>query len=127
MSSTATRGVRVTVEPRFHPERSNPTGRYWFFSYTVEIANEGDETVRLLKRHWIITDGTGHVESVEGPGVVGETPILRPGESFRYTSFCPLSTSLGSMHGTYGMKTAEGAEFEAKIDPFVLEDPETIN
>jgi len=127
MSSATTRGIRVEVSPRYHPEHSHPETGEWFFSYTVEIVNEGPVAVRLLSRHWVITDARGHVEHVRGAGVVGEQPHLEPGERFRYTSFCPLPTSLGAMHGTYTMETADGERFEAQVAPFGLVDPETEN
>lgn len=128
MSTAVTDGVRVTVEPRFHPDRSDPGQSTWFFSYTIEIANEGARPVRLMRRHWIITDGSGRVEHVEGPGVVGETPVLPPGARFRYTSFCPLPTSLGAMEGTYQMlRLDDGSTFDARIAPFALVDPQSEN
>ena len=127
MSDRLTQGVRIQVAPRYHPDRSDPVRSHWFFSYTVQISNEGERSVRLLSRHWIITDGFGNVEHVRGPGVVGETPILEPGQAFQYTSFCPLPTSLGSLHGSFRMLDIDGEEFDAMIDPFVLEDPDTVN
>lgn len=127
MSDTTTRGVRVQVSPRYHPERSDPANRYWFFSYRVQIENVGDEPVQLLTRHWVITDASGHVEHVRGPGVVGEQPRLERGEAFEYVSACPLPTSLGSMHGTYQMLTDAGESFDAEIAPFTLADPLELN
>jgi len=127
MSEAVTEGVCVEVKPAFHPERSSPVERYWFFTYTIRITNRGDCTVQLLSRHWVITDATGHVEHVRGPGVVGETPVLRPGEAFTYTSACPLPTSLGSMEGTYEMEREDGSRFDAQIAPFVLADPAELN
>jgi len=115
------------VRPRYHEERSDPVRDYWFFSYTIQISNEGSDQVQLLSRHWVITDATGKTEHVRGPGVVGKTPVLDPGEDFTYTSFCPLGTSLGSMHGSFQMRDWQGEMFDAAIDPFVLEDPATIN
>ena len=112
-SEAVTRGVRVEVESRYSPERSSPREHEWFFLYTIRISNEGDETVRLVSRHWVITDATGEIEEIEGPGVVGEQPVLAPGESFEYTSGCPLPTPFGSMHGTYQMTTSGGDEFDA--------------
>ena len=94
ISEAVTRGVRVKVRSFYAPERSEPSQNQWFFHYTVEITNEGGETVQLISRHWIITDGTGHVEEVQGPGVVGHQPVLATGESFKYTSGCPLPLSL---------------------------------
>lgn len=127
VSNTLTRGIRIEVLPTYHREHSDPVRDYWFFSYTIQITNEGTEQVQLLSRHWVITDATGKTQHVKGPGVVGETPILAPGEAFSYTSFCPLKTSLGSMHGSFQMRSGTGDSFDALIDPFVLEDPETIN
>jgi ApaG protein len=126
-SEAVTRGVRVRVESEYAPDRSQPGSGQWFFLYTVTIANEGAETVQLLTRHWIITDGTGNVEEVRGPGVVGKQPTLRPGESFEYTSGCPLRTPFGVMEGTYQMVTEAGERFDAKIAPFTLSEPYTVH
>jgi ApaG protein len=126
-SEAITRGVRVRVESEYAPDRSQPGSGQWFFLYTVTIANEGAETVQLLTRHWIITDGTGKVEEVRGPGVVGKQPTLRPGESFEYTSGCPLRTPFGVMEGTYQMVTEAGERFDAKIAPFTLSEPYTVH
>jgi ApaG protein len=109
------------------PERSSPPQAHYFFAYHVRIANEGDETVQLVSRHWIITDGDGHEEQVKGPGVVGEQPVLAPGESFEYTSFCPLRTPIGAMRGTYQMVTPSGEQFDATIAPFSLAVPTALN
>jgi len=126
-SETVTRGVRVQVESRYDPERSDPSRHQWFFLYSITIANEGAETVQLLTRHWIITDGAGKVEEVRGPGVVGKQPILKPGESFDYTSGCPLATAFGIMEGTYQMVTGDGELFDARIAPFTLSEPYTVH
>ena len=126
-SEAVTRGVRVEVESIFIPERSNPAEEEWFFAYRVKISNLGPETVQLISRHWIITDSTGQVQEVEGPGVVGHQPLLGSEESFEYTSFCPLHTSFGTMHGTYRMVLDGGEEFDAEIAPFVLGLPDSIN
>ena len=115
-----TNGVRVEVDARYAPDHSTPQLGHWFFLYTVRIRNVGDETVQLLARHWIITDATGKVEEVRGPGVVGEQPVLQPGEAFEYTSGCPLATPWGSMRGGYEMRTAEGTRFRAEIPCFDL-------
>lgn len=104
-----------------------PQQSRWFFVYTVQISNEGDETVQLVSRHWIITDATGHVEEVRGPGVVGQQPVLEPGESYEYTSGCPLSVPFGSMEGTYEMVTAGGDRFDATVAPFALRGPYTVH
>lgn len=126
-SEATTRGVHVRVEPQFDPERSSPEQEHWFFLYTVTITNQGEETVQLLRRHWIITDGEGHVEEVRGPGVVGDQPVLRPGESYTYTSGCPLTTAFGFMQGTYQMITADGEEFDAEVAPFELSEPYSVH
>lgn len=126
-SDVITRGVRVKVQSRYVPERSAPDKRRFFFAYHVTIRNEGDESVKLISRHWTITDGAGRTQHVKGPGVVGETPHLDPGESFEYTSACPLTTELGAMHGAYQMVTDGGDEFEAMIDSFTLACPNLLN
>ena len=126
-SEAVTRGIRIHVEPEYDPSRSRPLAGQWFFLYTVTISNEGPETVQLMTRHWIITDERGRVEEVEGPGVVGEQPVLAPGQGFRYTSGCPLPTATGTMHGSYRMVTAGGDAFDAEIAPFTLSEPYTVN
>jgi len=127
MSDTKTRGVRVQVRSTYVPERSAPSEGHYFFAYRVRISNEGEERVQLVSREWIITDADGHVERVKGPGVVGEQPILEPGQAFEYSSFCPLHTSIGSMEGAYQMVSAGGARFDAVIAPFSLAVPTAIN
>ena len=127
MSDTTTRGVRVEVQSSYVPERSAPRDSRYFFAYKIRISNRSEETVQLLSRHWVITDGDGKVEHVRGPGVVGEQPVLEPGESFEYTSFCPLPTPIGSMHGTYQMVTPGGSSFDAEIAPFSLAVPHALN
>jgi len=127
MSDVTTRSIRVRVLPEYHPTRSDPARHFWFFSYTVRISNIGEVPVQLLSRHWVITDATGKTEHVRGSGVVGDTPRLGPGESFQYTSACPLGTSMGSMHGSYQMVTDSGESFDAQIAPFSLCDPMSMN
>ena len=122
-----TRGIRVQVHPQFDPQRSQPARGKWFFLYTVTIRNEGSATVQLLTRHWIITDGTGRVEEVRGPGVVGEQPVLAPGESFEYTSGCPLSVDVGKMEGSYQMVLEDGEMFDVAIAPFTLCEAEVVH
>jgi ApaG protein len=126
-SEAVTRGVRVKVHSEYAADKSEPSKNQWFFLYTVTISNEGTETVQLLTRHWLITDGTGHVEEVKGPGVVGKQPTLKPGEAFEYTSGCPLSTPFGVMEGTYQMVAHGGEHFDAKIAPFTLSEPYTVH
>jgi ApaG protein len=126
-SEAVTRGVRVRVVSEYAPDRSQPAKNQWFFLYTVTLSNEGTEPVQLLTRHWIITDGTGHIEEVRGPGVIGKQPILRPGESFEYTSGCPLTTPFGKMEGTYQMITEAGDRFDAIVAPFTLSEPYTVH
>ena len=127
MSDTLTRGILIQVESVYVPERSEPRQNYFFFAYRVQISNEGSERAQLMSREWIITDSDGNTERVNGPGVVGEQPVLEPGNSFEYTSFCPLRTSFGSMHGSYTMLTPSGEVFEARIDPFNLAVPGVVN
>jgi ApaG protein len=126
-SHAITRGVRVRVQAQYSPEHSVPQQSRWFFLYTIVISNEGEETVTLVSRHWVITDATGHVEEVEGPGVVGQQPVLEPGASFEYTSGCPLTVPFGTMQGTYEMVTAGGDRFDAQIAPFHLKGPYTVH
>jgi ApaG protein len=126
-SEAVTRGVRVHVASQYSPERSQPANNQWFFLYTVTIQNTGAETVQLLTRHWIITDGAGHVEEVRGPGVVGRQPTLAPGEKFEYTSGCPLPTAFGVMEGSYQMVTESGERFDAKVAPFTLSEPYSVH
>lgn len=126
-STATTRGVKVTVRSSYVPERSQPTVGRWFFAYRIRITNRGAVPVRLLNRHWVITDAHGEVEEVRGPGVVGEQPTLAPGESFEYTSFCPLPTPFGTMEGSYEMVTADGERFWADIGRFTLSEPLAVN
>ena len=125
-SETTTRGIRVQVEVQHSPEHSVP-GNQWFFLYTILISNEGAETVQLLSRHWIITDATGRTEEVRGDGVVGEQPVLQPGDSFEYTSGCPLKTPFGEMRGSYQMVIEDGGSFDVEIPPFMLREPGAIH
>ena len=123
MYSSITQDIQVTVEPEFVPERSDAEQATFFWAYTVEIANQGDQTVQLTARHWRIMDGNGRTEEVLGTGVVGEQPVLKPGESFRYTSGCPLSTPSGIMTGSYRMVAENGEVFDAEIPVFSLDSP----
>jgi ApaG protein len=126
-SQATTRGIQVTVRSSYVPDRSQPTQGQWFFSYRIRISNGGSVPVQLLNRHWVITDAHGRVEEVRGPGVVGEQPVMAPGESFEYTSFCPLGTPFGTMEGSYEMVTEDGKRFWAKIGQFTLSQPMAVN
>ena len=123
MYRKTTQGVRVTVQPRFLAEQSSVAEGRYFWAYTVEIANTRAEPVQVLARHWIITDGNGRRQDVRGPGVVGEQPIVTPGESFTYTSGCPLTTPSGIMAGTYQVRDPDGTEFQVAIPAFSLDLP----
>lgn len=126
-SEATTNGVQVEAVARYSAEHSAPHLGQWFFLYTIRITNLSDETVQLVARHWVITDATGAVEEVRGPGVVGEQPVLEPGESFEYTSGCPLKTPFGFMRGRYEMLApAGGRRFEAEIAPFELRRPDSV-
>ena len=126
-SEATTRDIRVSVLSEYAPDRSRPGQQQWFFLSTITITNDGDDTVQLMSRHWIITDGAGHVEEVKGPGVVGQQPVLGPGEAFTYTSGCPLTTPFGKMEGTYQMVSRGGEQFDVKIAPFTLSEPYTVH
>lgn len=123
MYRKSTRGIEVTVEPEFSPERSRREAGQFFWIYSIEIRNLSTETVQLRARHWIITDADGQVQHVRGLGVVGEQPILRPGDLYRYASGCPLTTSHGIMVGTFEMVSASGERFEVEIPAFSLDLP----
>jgi ApaG protein len=123
MYERVTNGIRVAVQPSFLDDQSDPDEGQFLWSYTVTIENTGLETVQLMSRYWHITDGVGHVQEVRGPGVVGAQPVIGPGQSFQYTSGCPLPTASGHMVGRYQMKAASGEAFEAEIPPFILESP----
>jgi ApaG protein len=124
-SEAVTKDIRVRVKAAYDPSRSSPYQNNWFFLYTVRITNEGPDTVQLVSRHWIITDAMGKVQEVRGAGVVGNQPILEPGESFEYTSGCPLTVPFGSMHGTYQMVNGRKEQFDIEIAPFELVEPQT--
>lgn len=126
-SEALTDGVRVRVHARYSAEHSDPERSNWFFLYTIRIANEGPETVQLLSRHWIITDATGEVEEVRGPGVVGAQPRLEPNQSFEYTSGCPLRTPFGSMQGSFQMLRDDQSTFEAEVARFDLREPSGLH
>lgn len=127
MSTTITEGIRITVRPSYWEERSQPESGHFAFMYSVEIKNESKLSVQLLSRHWIITDGNGRVEEVQGEGVVGKQPKLGPGEKFEYTSWAMLRAPFGSMRGTYTMLRHDGGRFQAKIGEFALTQPHALH
>lgn len=121
--SQTTRSISVSVRPIYLEDQSSPTENYYVWAYQVRIENEGMETVQLRSRYWRITDAMGRVQEVRGPGVVGEQPVLKPGDSFEYTSGTPLSTPSGIMVGTYQMVTGDGESFDVAIPAFSLDSP----
>jgi ApaG protein len=127
MSRAVTNGILVTVESEYLPDRSSPEGQRYAFAYTVQITNQGTETAQLRSRHWIITDAVGETQEVRGEGVVGAQPILGPGESFEYTSWCVIGTPTGSMRGSYQMIDGHGNGFDAEIAAFRLGMPHSLN
>jgi ApaG protein len=123
MYSETTRSIKVTVEPFYLEDQSSPVENHYVWAYHVRIENGGRETVQLRSRYWKITDNRGHVQEVRGPGVVGEQPVLRPGESFEYTSGTPLPTPSGIMVGSYHMETNGGESFAVRVPAFSLDSP----
>lgn len=121
MYRAVTKHIEVTVTPRFLSERSSPDKGYFFWAYTIDITNLGKETVQLKTRHWRITDAHGRLQEVKGPGVVGEEPVLKPGDSYEYTSGVPLPTPSGFMVGSYGMVSDKGERFDIEIPAFSLD------
>ncbi|MCC7115481.1 MAG: Co2+/Mg2+ efflux protein ApaG [Burkholderiales bacterium] len=119
----------IRVEPRstYVADQSDPEQGQYFFAYTITITNTGTVAAKLLSRHWVITDGEHRVQEVRGPGVVGEQPLLVPGQSFEYTSGANLATPVGTMRGSYRMVAADGREFDAPIPPFTLSVPRTLH
>jgi ApaG protein len=123
MYEAVTRGIRIRVTPQYLEDQSSPEESEFLWAYTIDIANESDDTVQLRSRVWRITDGHGQTEEVRGPGVVGETPVIRPGTSFTYTSGCPLRTPSGIMVGSYQMVDGKGQLFDVEIPAFSLDSP----
>ena len=123
MYSATTRAIRVTVRPSYLAEQSSPVDDHYVWAYHVQIENQGEEVVQLLARHWRITDSMGRVQEVRGAGVVGEQPVLNPGESFEYTSGTPLPTPSGIMVGSYEMESQNGERFEIDVPAFSLDSP----
>lgn len=126
MSDTTTEGVRVGATAYFLPDESDPDDRKYLFGYTIVIKNDSDKPVQLVSRTWTIIDGNGKREEVRGPGVVGQTPRIEPGEAFKYQSYCPLKTPWGTMEGTYEMKRDDGSTFKASIARFYLTSPAEV-
>lgn len=127
MSDTTTRGVRIQVTVEYLSEQSQPHANRYLFAYHIEISNLGEQSVQLIDRHWLITNGRGEMEEVRGAGVVGLQPHIHPGESFRYSSGCPLDTPVGTMEGFFGMQDAQGATFKARINVFRLAQPGALH
>jgi ApaG protein len=127
MKSPSSYRIEVAAVPRFLEEHSQPGQGRYAFAYTITIRNEGEVPAKLLTRHWVITDGNGNVEEVDGPGVVGEHPHLAPGEAFEYTSGAVIATPVGTMHGSYGMLADDGTAFGAPIPRFTLSVPRTLH
>ncbi len=126
-SEASTRGLKVRVQARYVDDQSTPSEDQWVFAYLVTIINDGDIPTQLIARRWIITNANGQTQTVEGPGVIGEQPRLEPGESFSYTSGCPLDTSIGSMHGSFIMRDDDGGSWEAEVAVFTLSTPFALN
>lgn len=128
MITEVTEGIKITVDTSYDPAHSHPSENVFFFSYTISIENCGSESVRLLRRQWYIYESCGQISEVEGKGVVGEQPMLEPGEAYEYTSACDLSTEIGKMHGTYLMERVKsGKRFYVNIPEFVLVVPHALN
>jgi ApaG protein len=123
MYSAVTRAIKVTVKPVYLDEQSSPGDNHYVWAYQVRIENQGEDVVQLRSRHWQITDSLGRMQEVRGDGVVGEQPVLKPGDSFEYTSGTPLHTPSGIMSGTYQMETPGGDKFDVDIPPFSLDSP----
>tara|TARA_B100000405_G_scaffold114025_1_gene79483 strand:- start:673 stop:1056 length:384 start_codon:yes stop_codon:yes gene_type:complete len=127
MIKTSTRFTKIEVSPNYVPSRSDLSKPIFFFSYHIKITNISNDTIQLHSRYWNITDGNGNVEEIRGPGVVGRQPHIKSGETFEYTSYCPLPTNFGVMHGYFEMINDNGTIFNAKISPFRLTAPFSVN
>ena len=127
MNETDLNNIKVDVETRYIEDQSNPEQNYYVFAYTITIQNQGRQDAKLLTRHWVITDSNQKVQEVRGDGVVGEQPLLRPGEQFVYTSGTMLETEMGTMKGSYQMLAEDGSHFDATIDEFVLSTPRVLH
>ena len=127
MIKTNSKSVSVEVSPNYLPSRSDLSKPIFFFAYSIKIKNFSGETIQIRSRYWNITDGNGNVEEIRGPGVVGKQPFIKSGDEFEYTSYCPLPTNFGVMHGHFEMVGDNGKKFKAKIDPFRLSIPHSVN
>ena len=127
MAETRKYHITVTARTHFIPEQSDEAAERYVFSYTITISNTGQIAAQLISRHWQIIDAHQRVQEVRGLGVVGEQPLLKPGDSFEYTSFCPLPTQVGTMYGAYQMVTDDGEQFDVRIAPFTLAMPHALN
>ena len=127
MNETDLNNIAVDVETRYIEDQSNPEQNYYVFAYTITIQNKGRQSAKLLTRHWVITDSNHKVQEVRGDGVVGEQPLLNPGEQFVYTSGTMLETAVGTMKGSYQMLADDGSHFDATIDEFVLSTPRVLH
>lgn len=119
--------IRISVRSEYLPEQSDAESNRWVFAYHVTIRNEGEQTARLLTRHWVITDAEERTQEVHGEGVIGEQPSISPGDEYQYSSGAVLETSVGTMHGSYQMLAEDGTCFDAEIPPFTLAPPNTIH
>ena len=127
MNATDMNNVRVDVDNRYIEDQSNPEQNYYVFAYTITIQNKGRQSAQLLTRHWVITDSNQKVQEVRGDGVIGEQPMLKPGEQFVYTSGTMLETAVGTMKGSYQMLADDGSQFDATVDEFVLSTPRVLH
>ncbi len=127
VQKSSTVSLKISAQPQYISDESRPEQNYFFFSYRISIQNKGHETIQLMSRHWIITDGIGNVEEVRGPGVVGLQPKIQPGQNFEYESACPLTTSTGSMRGFYTMLTESGESVQIEIPEFYLVSPQSLH
>lgn len=127
MAESSKHEIAVAVATQYLPDQSEPDAERYFFAYTITVTNNGTVAAQLISRHWVITDAAGKVDEVRGLGVVGHQPLLKPGESFEYTSGCPLATPVGTMSGSYQMVAEDGTRFEAPVPEFVLSMPRTLH